>query len=588
MKWDLTNYYKTYDDFIKSLEEAKKIIEILKTYKGTLGDELKLKEYLDYQIDIVGKYEKLYLYAECAMDIDQRNTSALSDMQKVMFLFNSMSEATSFEDSEILSLGEDYILSVINKYSELKQFEFGLKNLFRQKEHTPKEEAQKVIANFSSLLRSGSDTYDSLSNGDIKEHIIKLDNGKDVNIMDANWSTLIAESKSASERKRIFEAEFERYEYNKNTYASLYKSVLNADIGLAKSRGFKSALEMHLYHNNIPLSLYHNLIEIAHKAAPTVKKYLALRKKVLGLDEYHTYDRFLDLVEDDNESKFTYEEAKELFFKSIEKFPQEFKNNAMEALKDGYVDVMPGLGKRSGAYSNSTPNTHPCILLNFTGNLDSCFTLAHEAGHSIHSLFSMAQPTMTQSYTIFVAEIASTFNEHNLLDYLLSKGTLSKNEKIKLIQNAIDGIISTFYRQTQFAEYEYLAHKKALEGEAITEDSLSDIFIKLYDEYYGIDINKEKVKKYVWAYVSHFFHSPYYVYQYATSYSASLAIYNKVKNNEEGAFEKYINLLKSGGSDYPIELVKQAGVDFTKTDALDAVVIRLEELLEELGKAINE
>ncbi len=250
---------------------------------------------------------------------------------------------------------------------------------------------------------------------------------------------------------------------------------------------------------------------------------------------------------------------------------------------------MPQPGKRGGAYSNSTANTHPCILLNFNGTLDACFTLAHEAGHSTHSLFSNKyQPTVTQGYTIFVAEIASTFNEHNLLDYLLNSGTLSNNVKIKLIQNALDGILSTFYRQTLFAEYEYLAHTMAEKGEPITEESLSNIMIKLYKEYYGIDINKEVYKKYVWAYIPHFFNSPYYVYQYATSYSASLAIYDKVKNKEENAFENYLSLLKSGGSDYPIELVKKAGVDLTKTDALKAVVKRFDELLKELEVLLNE
>ena len=346
---------------------------------------------------------------------------------------------------------------------------------------------------------------------------------------------------------------------------------------------------MHLFPNNIPVSLYTNLIQVAHKAAPVVKKYYKLRKKALGLKTYHTYDRFLDLVSESSDKEYSYSDAKNLFFDSIEKFPDEFKTFAREALKDGYVDVMPGVGKRSGAYSNSTSNTHPCILLNFTGNLDSCFTLAHEAGHSIHSLFSNTyQPTATQGYTIFVAEIASTFNEHNLLDYLLTKGDLSKNDKILLIQNAIDGILSTFYRQTLFAEYEYKAFEMAEKGLPVTEESLSNIMVELYKKYYSLDITKEKGKKYVWAYVSHFFHSPFYVYQYATSYSASLAIYQNVKKGVPGAFENYIELLKSGGSDYPINLVKKAGVDFTKLDPLKAVVDRLKDLYTELEALLNE
>jgi len=589
MKWNLTNYYKTYEDFKVELENAKKLVSTLGEYKGKLNDKEKFNEYFSNQLIILERYEKLYLYAECSIDLDRKNTKALSDMQEVMFMFQQMGIETSFENSEILSLDEKYVYNCLNEYPNLKQFKYSFENLFRQKEHTPSAKEQRIIANYEALANNASETYSSLCDGDVKEHNITLDNNEVVNVCDANWTKLIGDSKSIDERKRIFDAEFSRFDEHKNTLASIYNSVLQADIAKAKSLGFDSSLEMYLYRNNIPTSLYHNLIEIAHKAAPFVKEYIDLRRKTLGLDEYHTYDRFLDLVESENERNYTYEEAKNLFFDSIEKYPIEFKEFAKEALKDGYVDVYPSVGKRSGAYSNSTPKTHPCILLNFTGNLDSCFTLAHEAGHSIHSLFSSKyQPVATESYTIFVAEIASTFNEHNLLDYLLTKGALSKNEKIKLTQNALDDIMGTFIRQTLFAEYEFIAHDKAEKGEPITEETLSNIMIDLYKEYYGLDINKEVYKKYVWAYIHHFFPSPFYVYQYATSFSASLAIYQKVKNNEPNAFTNYLELLKSGGSDYPINLVKKAGVDFTKIDALESVVKRFEDLLNELKGALND
>ncbi len=589
MEWDLSNYYKTYEDFKNELKNAFSIIDIAKSCKGKLNDEEVFRKYLDLQIDVVGRYEKLYLYANCVMDKDRRNTKALSDMQEVMHLFQEYSEATSFQDSEILSLGEEYVFNTIKKYEELGQFEYYLKDLFRSKEHSSSEAEQRIIANYSPLSGSGRDLYASLTNGDYKEYKITLNDGSIVDVNGSNWTKLVSDSKDPLERKRIFEAEFKRYADYKNTYASIYSAVLKADIALAKSKGFDSALDMHLYWNNIPTSLYHNLINIAHEAAPSVKKYYELKRKEFGLDKIHTYDRFLDLRVDESNKTYSYDEARELFYKSIEKFDDEFKEFAHEATKDGYVDVMPSPGKRGGAYSNSTANTHPCILLNFNGTLDSCFTLAHEAGHSTHSLFSNKyQPTMTQGYVIFVAEIASTFNEHNLLDYLLNSGTLTKNEKIRLIQNALDGILSTFYRQTLFAEYEYLAHTMAEKGEPVTEESLSNIMIKLYDEYYGIDINDEVYKKYVWAYIPHFFNSPYYVYQYATSYSASLAIYDKVKSNEKDAFKNYLSLLKSGGSDYPIELVKLAGVDFTKPDCLKGVIKRFDELYSALEELLNE
>ena len=589
MKWDLTKYYKTYEEFKRNLNDANELVQKFKDYKGKLNEEKSFKEYFDLSIKFMCKYEKLYLYANCAIDVDRNNTEALGDFQKVMNLFQNLYENTSFEDSEVLSLGEEYVFSLVEKYEELNQYRFSFENLFRKKEHTPSALEQRIIANFEAVRDNTREIFSSLATGDVKPHIVKLNDESEVDITDSNWTVLVGESKDTEERRKIFEAEFVRFEENKNTFASIYNSVLKSNIALAKSKGFKSSIEMYLFENNIPVSLYKNLIEIAHEAAPILKEYLALRKDVLKLDEIHTYDRFLDLVSEDESKKYTYEEAKNLFFDSIAKYDKEFVEFAHEALEDGYVDVYPKNGKTSGAYSNSTVNTHPCILLNFTEDLDDCFILAHEAGHSIHTLFSNKyQPPVNQSYKIFVAEIASTFNEHNLLDYLLTKGTLTKNEKIKLIQNAIDNIVATFIRQTLFAEYEYIAHTMAENGEAITEDSLSNIMIKLYDLYYGIDITKEKVKKYVWAYVHHFFASPYYVYQYATSFSASLAIYQNVKDGKADAFKNYLELLKSGNSDYPINLVKKAGVDFTKLDALKAVTKRFKDLLLELRRIINE
>ncbi|MCB9498867.1 MAG: oligoendopeptidase F [Bacillales bacterium] len=588
MKWDLTNYYKTYEDFKAAEKEAAVIIEALKDYKGKLDNEESFVEYFNKQNLLYSNYLKLYLYAECKVSLDRRDNKAVGDVQEVMFLFQKLSQNTSFEEPEILSIGSGKVFSFLDKHEELQQNRFALENLFRKASHVLNEEGESIIANYSALSDTGSETYASLTSGDVKECFAKLDNKEKVSVTQSNWTKLIAESNSPKERKRIFETMFGRFEENKNTFASIYNSVLQADIALAKSKNFDTALDMHLFANNIPVSLYHNLIEVAHKAAPTAKKYLKLRKQVLGLKSYHTYDRFLKLSEGENK-KYTYDEAKELFFSSIAKFDPEFNAFAREATKDGYVDVYPALGKRSGAYSNSVPNVHPCILLNFTETLEDVFTLAHESGHSMHTLFSEKyQPAATQNYTIFVAEIASTFNEHNLLDYLLTKGTLSKNEKIKLIQNAIDNIMSTFYRQTLFAEYEYLSHTMAEKGEPITEESLSSIMIGLYKKYYGLDINKEKVKKYVWAYIPHFYNSPYYVYQYATSFSASLAIYENVKKGGSEAFEQYKSLLKAGGSDYPVLEVKKAGVDFTSLKPLMAVVDRFKELLDELEKAIAE
>ena len=287
--------------------------------------------------------------------------------------------------------------------------------------------------------------------------------------------------------------------------------------------------------------------------------------------------------------KYTYDQAKELFFDSIKVFPQDFQDKARLALEEGFVDVYEKEGKRSGAYSSSVVNSRPFILLNYTDSLEDVFTVAHESGHSIHSLYAAeAQPASLQDYTIFVAEIASTFNEHRLLDYLIESGKATKEEKIVLLQKAIDSIMSTFYRQTLFANYEYEANMIAAKGGVINHEVLSNIMIDLYNKYYGIDINKEVYKKYVWCYIPHLFYTPFYVYQYATSFAASLKLYQSVKNGGAKEFDNYIGLLKAGGSDYPVKEALAAGVDFTNEDTFMAVVNRMEELVDELEKVLAE
>ena len=406
-------------------------------------------------------------------------------------------------------------------------------------------------------------------------------------VTQGSWRSLIADSKCAADRKKVFEAIFNYYEKHKTTYAEIYNGVLQTSVAKAKARKYDNVLESYLYGNNIPTSVFLNLVDVASNNNEALKKYIQLRKQYLGLEEHYTYDRFLELAHSDK--KYTYQEAKEIFFDAIKQFPEDFQEKAKEVLREGFVDVYEQDGKRSGAYSSSMSNLHPFILLNYSNTLDDVFTVAHEAGHSIHSMYSSeAQPTVLQNYTIFVAEIASTFNEHVLLDYFMNQPSTTKEEKIGLLQKAIDEIYATFYRQTLFANYEYEAHKLVENNQPINYQVLCGIMEKLYKQYYGLDITKENVKSFVWAYIPHLFYTPFYVYQYATSFAASFKIYKDVKEGKEGAFDKYIGLLKAGGSKYPVEEAKDAGVDFTKQETFMAVVERLEQLVAELEKLINE
>ena len=555
-------------------------------FKGKLGKPEELKKYLDLQLEVEESLSKAYSYASMKSHLNFKDVTLQEDLVKVTNILNELVQNTSFESPEIISLGEEYINKFLNDNPKYKQFTFSYQKLFRLQKHVLSASLEEQLSLFNQVLNEGSKLYDMLSAADGKEKIVKLSDNREVQVTQGNWRNLIAELKDPNDRKLVFEAIFSSYEANKNTYAEIYNTVMQSELAYARAKKYPSIIEAHLFPNNIPLEVFTSLIEVTSTHTEALKKYYELRRKYLHLDVHHTYDRFIQLAS--SNKKYTYDQAKEFFFESIDKFPEDFKNKAREVTKDGYVDVYEKEGKRSGAYSTGGSNMHPFILLNFDGALDDVFTLAHESGHSIHTLYSMeGQPLMTQGYTIFVAEIASTFNEHNLLDFMIEKGELSKEEKIMLLQKSIDEICSTFYRQALFGQYEYEVSKLVEKGEGLNYQVLSKIMVDLYKQYYGLDITTERVKEYVWAYIPHLFHTPFYVYQYATSFASSMKIYENVKSGKKDAFNKYIELLKSGGSDYPVNQVKKAGVDLTKKDAYLAVANRLTELVDELEKVLE-
>lgn len=584
-KWDLSYFFANDEEFEKELEGLNEYLPRLASYKGQLSDEAKLGEYLRLSDELETKLYKVYQYAHLKSDLNKKDVENASKVSKVMMFLALLGQTTSFESPEILSLGKKKVTEFIDNNPEFEAYRFLMEKLFRGNKHVLKEREEKLLSYYSPVLREGSELYSKLAVADGKVKTVKLSNGEKVAVTQGNWRALIADVPTAADRKKVFEAIFGAYEENKNTYAEIYNLVMKSEMAEVQARNYASILESHLFGNNIPTSVFTNLISVAGKYNKSVKKYYKLRKKYLGLKTHYSYDRFLELAHSDK--KYSYEEGKEIFFKSIENTPADFQAKAREVLRDGFVDVYEQDGKRSGAYSSSVSDSHPFILLNYTDTLDDVFTLAHEAGHSMHSLYSQeAQPAKLQHYTIFVAEIASTFNEHMLLDYLIKSGNTTKSEKIMLLQKAIDEILSTFYRQTLFANYEYNVSKMIEENKPIDHEVLSGIMIDLYKQYYGIDITKEKVKQYVWAYIPHMFYTPFYVYQYATSFAASFALYSAVKEEKPNAFENYINLLKSGGSKYPMEQARLAGIDFNKKETFMAVVRRLDELVKILEETL--
>ncbi|HOW37935.1 MAG TPA: oligoendopeptidase F [Bacillota bacterium] len=586
MKWDLTYLFPTHEAWEKAFQEIQSLIQSLPAFQGHLGEESRFVEYYRTQKEITKKGYRVYQYASLKSDLNKKDQANAASLQKVQIAFAQMGEAVAFEEPELIDLGKERVMAMVDAYPELAEMRFGFQKLFRRQEHVLDNQSEALLANFQRLAGAGGELYSNLSVADIQNGDVMMDDGKIVTITNSNYRSYLAKSKSARERKEIFESVFSYYDVHKTTYAGIYRTVLESDYALMKARKYPSCVEAALFNNAIPVEVYRSLAAVARENTQPIKKYIQLRKKFLHLDEYHTYDRFLPLVRSGKEYEF--EEAKKLFFASIRNFPADFQDKAKEVLKDGFVDVFEAEGKRTGAYSSSVVDTHPFILLNFSKTLDDVFTVAHEAGHSMHSMYAAeTQPTMLQDYTIFVAEVASTFNEHNLLDYFIKESKASRNEKIALLQRTIDDILATFYRQTLFAIYELETHRLMENNQPITPDVLSDIMIGLYKEFYDLDITKEEVKQYVWAYIPHLFYTPFYVYQYATSFATSLKLYENVKNGIPGAFDRYLGLLKSGGSDFPVEQIRKAGVDLTQKDAFLAVANRLKELVDQLEVEIN-
>ena len=583
-EWNLKEVYPSNKEIEKDKEFIYSKIEELKKFQGRLNNAEDVAAFFTLEKETEQVLEKLFACLSMNFDLNQKDLNAQMEMGKLQPLYMAYVSALSFVDEEIIKNKYEDFVEWSKKHEIIKEYLFSIRKTFDGASHvlTAKEEA--IIANYSTVTGAFSSLYAMLENSDNKTLNVETSEGT-LAINKNNYTYYLGTLKSQEDRKKIFEALFEHYETHKNTFAAIYKGVIDKDIAMMKNRHYKTILETFLDHNKIPESVYLSLIETVRKHTEPLKEWIRLRKDFFHLKEYHTYDRILTMAHSD--VKYDYEEAYNTVLKVLEVMGEDFVNHAKIAMKEEHVDVYPRDGKRSGAYSSQIQGYGPYILLNHTDDLNSLFTLIHECGHSIHTLYSLEnQPYATKDYVIFVAEIASTFNEQLLLDYLL-KNSDDKTLKIQALEQQIDSIVSTFYRQTLFADFEYQAHLKALNGEGLTYETLCNIMKELYLEYYGIDLETEPLKKFVWAYIPHLFNSPFYVYQYATCLSAAMEIYQNVKNNVPGAKEKYIEMLKLGGSMYPVDIVKKGGVDLTTSKPFEAVCNKLSELVKTMKELIK-
>lgn len=584
LKWDTEKIYKTDEDFYKDVEEVKKLLEKTKTYKGRiLQSANSLYDFLKTSEKLERKFLKLSVYASLKSDEDTR-VAKYQEMSKVGDnLFAEIAKELSFITPEILSEDYEKVQAYIKEKEELKIYAHYFEDLFRNKEHTLGENEEKIIASFSKLSQNPKNTYMIFSNADLKFPKVKKGD-EEIQITDANFTNLELDS-NRKFRKEVYEKYYKVYKQFENTAASLLDGEMTANNTIANLKKFDSARKMSLFANNIDEKVYDNLIEVIHDNIKIHRDYTSLRKKVLGLDDLGFYDIYLPLVEDYNKT-YTFDEAKELILKALAPLGEDYIKKAREGFDDRWFDVMENEGKRSGGYSSGSYDTEPYILLNYNDSLDSLFTTAHELGHSMHSYYTRkTQQYIYGDYSIFLAEIASTTNELLLLNYMIDHAKDEK-EKAYLLNHYVNSFKSTVFRQTMFAEFELEANKLVENSIPVTAEKLNQIYHDLNVDYFGEDIKVDKYISTEWARIPHFYLF-YYVFQYATGFSSAVSLSEKILHGDKKDLEKYLNFLKAGKSKYPIEVLKDAGVDMTKKDSLQKAMDACKEKLEELKKALE-
>lgn len=582
-KWKVSKIYEDVNAWNKDFDSLKKDVLDFKNFEGKLSSKEGLLGYLSLYEKLGRKLKKLYVYASMRNDEDTANSEFQALSSKIEGFYAEFLSNISFFEPEILSYDEEIIFKLIKENDELKLYEFFIKDILKEKEHILTKELEEVLASVSDCLSAPENIYEVLTNAELKFDSIKDEDGHLVELTEGNYGNFIR-SKDREVRKNAFEGLFKAYKNYENTIATSLTSSLKAYIFNSKTRKYKCALESSLKPNNIPLEVYYNAVSAVENNLVLLHRYVDLKKKLLGLDSIHMYDLYVPVVETPK-MKIEYEEAIEIVKAGLKPLGEEYITIFDEGIKNGWVDVFENKGKRSGAYSGGSYDTMPYVLLNYNNDLNDVSTLAHEMGHSIHSYYSRkTQPYIYSSYTLFSAEIASTTNEILLINDLINKQT-DKTKKLYLINQELEQIRTTVFRQIMFASFELKIHELIENGEALTAKELNQIWLDLNKKYFGNDMIVDKDIEVEWARIPHFY-SDFYVYQYATGYSAASAFAKSILKEGSVAVEKYKGFLKAGGSKYPIDAIKDAGVDMTTSKPMQDTMNRFEELLDMLEELV--
>ncbi len=583
--WRLEDIFPSDESWETEFKEIKAMIPKASEFQGMLGNSATtLLELLSYQDELLMRMGKVYTYAHMRYDQDTTNSHYQGLNDRASNLYTQISSALSYVVPEILSLEEDKVKSFLNEIPALSIYKHAIEEITRTRPHVLSAKEEALLAEVSDVTNSSSNTFGMLNNADLKFPFVKDENGEDVEITHGRYIRFL-ESGDQRVRKEAFKAVYETYGKYKNTFASTLAGSIKKDNFYARVRKYKSARESALSNNNIPEQVYDNLVNTVNNNLHLLHRYVDLRKKVLGINELHMYDLYTPLVKE-VKMEVSYEDAMGYVLNGLAPLGEEYQSILKEAFDNRWVDVHENKGKRSGAYSSGVYGTNPYILMNWQDNVNNLFTLAHEFGHSVHSYYTRkSQPFVYGNYSIFVAEVASTCNENLLNDYLL-KNIDDEKKRLFLLNHYLEGFRGTVFRQTMFAEFEHAIHLKVQEGDALTPDLLTSIYYELNKKYFGNEIVIDEEIGLEWSRIPHFYYN-YYVYQYATGFSAATALSKQILEEGEPAVERYLEFLKAGSSDYPIEVLKKAGVDMTSAEPIELALKVFEEKLIEMEQLLD-
>lgn len=587
--WDLSHLYKSEAEWKAAKEKLVPRLDQVESFKGTITQSAQnLLACLEYTDQISKEASLLYIYANMNSDIDTRNMKYSGMVKELQQLFSDFSAKASYINPEILSVDWAVIDGLIKSEPKLEIYRKNLSDLFREKEHTLSEKEERIMALSGLITGAPQSVFNTFSNAEMPNPKVTLSNGETVELNSSMYSKYRA-LPNREDRILVFDAYWNNFKKYEGTFGEMLYGNIKSDMFYSRARNYSSSLEAALFPRNIPTDVYHSLVENVNKNLPAFHRYLAIKKRMLGVDTLRYLDLYAPVVKD-VDLNYSYDQAQELILKAFKPLGKEYTATVQKAFSDRWIDVYPSTGKSSGAYSNGAAyDFHPYILLNYNDKYDDVSTLAHELGHTMHSYFSNKnQPYPTSQYQIFVAEVASTFNEV-LLFHEMMKTVKDEDVRLSLLMEWLDGFKGTLFRQTQFAEYELRIHEAAEKGQPLTGEFLSKIYKEIVDRYYGhkdgvcfVDDNIEME----WAFIPHFYYN-FYVFQYSTSFTASISLAERVLNKEDKALEKYLSFLSAGGSDYPIETLKKAGVDMTSSVPFDKAIVAMNAVMDEIEKILD-